>query len=71
MKIRWESVFGTAFAIVDGGVVGDVQRRGADGIWHAWILGRGPDETFRRRVDAKRYVECQAAKPVEPGECPF
>lgn len=68
--IRWTSFRYNCWFTSVGMWCGLVQRERGSGRWSTEVHGE-PGPTFRRRVDAKRYVEREASKTSEPGECPF
>lgn len=73
-RIKWEACvsYGSASATCDGIVKGSILRLKSG--WSPDIhIARPPigHVRFKRRVDAKRWVECQLQKPAVPQPCPF
>lgn len=62
LRIRWDAEHGHSLAWLGGHIVASVRRVRWLGGWQPRIQWGEDGPVARRRVDAKRWVECQLAR---------
>jgi hypothetical protein len=69
-KVKWTSDRESAWAYNGETTTGKIFRVNQVARWVTEVRGEDGSQ-FRRRVDAKRYVEREMAKPIAPRDRPF